>query len=206
MSFVDLDTVKDLLGIPDVTTKEDAAIQVNIDAANAEVLACLCLDQCDLKTYNLVADIPFDRPIRCVASCPIPVSSVVEVRDSGTVLTKGKDWVFDGPDLVCLCESLCRLNKFTPGCEKVEIDVIAGFAPGDVRLPALKLGVAHLAMSMYRSGAGDFVRETIGRYSYERRVPKDMPMNASAGWPDSLTRAMGEFWRPERSVMAHVRP
>ena len=47
MSFTDLATVKAILGIPDTVTKKDAAIQLHVDAVNAELLGCFELTQCD---------------------------------------------------------------------------------------------------------------------------------------------------------------
>ncbi len=68
MPLTTLEKVKIVLGIPEAVTNIDDILQAMTDAANAEILQYLCLDQADVKLYQVVtinSPVPTDfLPIR----------------------------------------------------------------------------------------------------------------------------------------------
>ncbi len=196
-----LEKVKIVLGIPEAVTKIDDILQAMTDAANAEILQYLCLDQADVKLYQVVADFPYDRVDR-VRMGPRPVVGVSSVTLYSRAL-QASEYRLAG-NVVRLCGT-GRCHGRGHGlaqCRAFTADVQAGF----VTVPAsLEIGVAQLAAQMYSLDGGGLKRKKINHYEIEWRSPEE---NVTIGgeWPRLLTSALGPYMRASNMITATVDP
>lgn len=204
MSFGSLSKVKAILGIPDPVTKQDAAIQCAVDAANGQLLAFFCLDQCEPKAYELEADLDCSgRRLPNVRSEVYPLISIDAATLFGSALTLPDAVRIRGFDIVRFCGSSCRCARSCgTGCADLTLTVTAGFDAADPKqapaLAALQYGAAKLAAAMYQGGpSGGLKREQVGRYSWEAFSPAEMSTGWGPGsWPVDLQNAIAPFVRP----------
>jgi len=214
MAIADLDKLKGVLGIPTgVVTKADAAMQLAVDAANAEIVQFLCLDPDEtVRTYSVraIARAGRDDRVQAIAICPRPVVSIANVVLLGRTLTEGADFELVG-NVVKLCDPcLCPSWYWTQTwrgiggneCDFFTADVDAGFAT----VPAnLCLAAAHLAAAYYRGGGGAGIkRHKIRNHEIEYATGSaDSPLGLGGHWPPMLTMALGRQFRMLKMLTAN---
>ena len=204
MGFITVDDVKNALGIPLSSTKEDDKITSAVNRANAEILAYLCLDQCDPKDYALSVDIDcYDRHIDSLGFQPRPVIAIVDdTVFNGTRQISSEHYRIRHGHLRILCDYWCCGCPCGDGTPSVRATVTAGFDQTDPlqlnQFLAIQGGVLDYAISIYRGAAGSGLKsEQIGRYRYERFAGGESGLNGYAHWPDTLSAALTYLYCPE---------
>lgn len=211
MSFATLDSLKGLLGIPPgTTTKFEAALQLAVDAANAEILQYLCLDpDATVRTYSVeaIAHRRDDR-IQAIRIGPRPVVSIANVVLLGKDLTEGVDFELEKNVVKlcdpCVCPSWYWVARARTGpgneCNFFTADVDAGYATIP---PNLTMGAAQLALFYYQGGPGrGLKRKKIRNYEVEFDH-STQALGVGGHWPPMLTAALGANVRVLKMITAN---
>jgi hypothetical protein len=193
VSFVDLDTVKEALGITD--TSKDALLTAIVDGVNAEFLHVFCLTSCDPTAYTNTFDV-LDSLTREIMLPQYPVISLDEVKIDDSVLTLGDDYYEGRPAGFGV---LLRKGDYWPvGQQRVEVTHTAGWA-GGVPPADLQRAAVVLAVWMFNTEAHTgFVSERIGQYAYKLGsglVGGGGGGAHAGGWPAAVVRILANHRR-----------
>ena len=194
MSFTDLATVKEALGITDAS--QDALLTSIVDGVNAELLNVFCLTTCDPTAYTNTFDI-LDAFTRDIVLPQYPVISLDTVAENGTALTLTDDF-YEGRPVGW--GVLMRKTCYWPvGQRTVEVTHTAGWAGGT---PPADLQRAAVVLAVYTYNTEPktgFQSERIGQYAY--RLGSGGSGGAggggaeAGGWPASVSRILSNHRR-----------